>query len=74
MWETGLISIGLFLRGKLFASLRQAVGLGVLGLVLTAILFVALAKLGAPLLVATPIAAFAGGMLQPRLYKNLKYR
>jgi hypothetical protein len=74
MWETGLISIGLFLRGKLFASLRQAIGLAALGFVLTAVLFIGLARLGVPVLVATPIAAFAGGMLQPRLYKNLKYR
>jgi len=74
MWETGLISIGLFLRGKLFASLSQALGLAVLGMLLTALVFVVAIKLGAPLLVATPVVAFAGGMLQPRLYKNLKYR
>jgi len=74
MWETGLISIGLFLRGKLFASLRQALGLAAVGATLTALAFVVIVKLGAPLLVATAVVGFAGGMLQPRLYKNLKYR
>jgi len=74
MWEMGLSSIGLFLRGKLFASLPRAVGLAGVGLLATAALFVALVRLGLPMLAATPIAAFAGGVLQPRLYKNLKYR
>jgi hypothetical protein len=74
MWETGLISIGLFLRGKLFHSLPQALGLAGLGMAGTAVVFVVLVKLGLPLLVATPLTAFAGGMAQPRLYKNLKYR
>jgi hypothetical protein len=74
MWEMGRTSIGLFVRGKLFASRRHALGLALLGLGLTALVFVVAAKLGLPVLAATPIAAFAGGMLQPRLYKNLKYR
>jgi hypothetical protein len=74
MWETGLTSIGLFLRGKLFASLRQALGLALVGMLLTAIVFIVLVKVGVPVLAATPVAAFGGGMLQPRLYKNLKYR
>ena len=74
MWEAGLDSIKLFLRGKLFANLHHAMGLAFVGMVATGLGFVVLAKLGIPVLAAGSIAAFGGGMLQPRLYKNLKYR
>jgi hypothetical protein len=74
MWEMGFSSIKLFLRGKLFASLPHALGFALVGVLVTAILFVVLARVGLPVLAAGPIAAFGGGLLQPRLYKNLKYR
>ena len=74
MWEIGLASIGLFLRGKLFASTASAIGLAVFGLGLTALLLIIVVMLGLPVVVATPIAGFAGGMLQPGLYQGLRYR
>jgi hypothetical protein len=74
MWQIGRVSIGLFLRGKLFASTGHAIGLAVFGLGFTALLLVIVVTLGLPVLVATPIAGFAGGMLQPGLYQGLRYR
>lgn len=74
MWDMARESMILFLRGKLFADPRHAFGLMAVGLGLTAAAFIGAVKLGAPLMVAAPITAFLGGALQPRLYKNLKYR
>lgn len=74
MWELAKESMLLFLRGKLFASPRDAFGLMALGLGVTAVGFVAAVKLGAPIGIAAPVTAFLGGVLQPRLYKNLKYK
>jgi Flp pilus assembly protein TadB len=74
MWEMARTSMIAFLRGRLFASFWNAMALAILGLALVALVFVVLVKAGVPLLVAAPAVAFAGGILQPRLYKNLKYR
>jgi hypothetical protein len=74
MWDMGFTSIKLFLRGKLFASLPHALGFALVGVLVTASAFIVLAKVGVPVLAAAPIAAFGGGLLQPRLYKKLKYR
>jgi hypothetical protein len=44
-----------------------------IGIVVTAILFVGLAKAGAPLWLAALVAALLGGGLQPYLFKDLRY-
>jgi len=74
MWEMAKTAIVGFLTGKLFAHPSKAYGLLALGIALTAVLFGVLARLGLPLVAAGAVAAFLGGVLQPRLFKNLKYR
>jgi hypothetical protein len=75
MWDLAKQSMVLFLEGKLFASARQAYGLMATGAIGTAVVFLLAVKaLHAPLVVAAPLVAFAGGLVQPRLFKNLKYR
>jgi len=74
MWAMTQNSIVLFFRGKLFAEPGKAFLLILVGVVATALLLILVAKLGAPLWMAAPIAAFVGGGLQPYLFRNLRYR
>lgn len=74
MIDAAVGSIRGFLTGKLFANNGKAYGLLALGIGATAAAVVVAAKLGVPLYGTTAIAGFLGGMLQPRLYKTLKYR
>lgn len=73
MWEMTKNSIGLFFRGKLFADPGKVVGKLLIGIFVTAVLFVGLAKAGTPLWLAALVAALLGGGLQPYLFKDLKY-
>jgi hypothetical protein len=73
MWEMAKNSIALFFRGKLFADPRMVTRQLAIGIVVTAILFVGLAKAGAPLWLAALVAALLGGGLQPYLFKDLRY-
>ncbi|ERF81992.1 hypothetical protein JQ559_00160 [Bradyrhizobium viridifuturi] len=73
MWEMTKNSIVLFFRGKLFADPRMVTRQLAIGIVVTAILFVGLAKAGAPLWLAALVAALLGGGLQPYLFKDLRY-
>ena len=75
MLDMALSSIGLFLQGKLFAEPGKAMTQLVIGIVATALLFLAAIKVaGAPLWIAAACAGFIGGALQPYLFKNLRYR
>jgi len=74
MWETAVNSLGLFLRGKLFADPAMVYRQLAIGIAITAVLLVALAIAGAPLWAAALIAGFAGGVMQPYLFKDLRYR
>jgi Na+-transporting NADH:ubiquinone oxidoreductase subunit NqrB len=73
MWAMALRSIVLFFRGKLFAEPRKAIVQLLIGILVTAVLFVVLAKGGAPSWLAALIAALVGGALQPFLLRNLRY-
>ena len=73
MWEMTKNSIVLFFRGKLFADPRMVTRQLAIGIVVTAILFVGLAKAGAPLWLAALVAALLSGGLQPYLFKDLRY-
>ena len=73
MWEMTKNSIVLFFRGKLFADPRMVTRQLAIGIVVTAILFVGLAKAGAPLWLAALVAALLGGGLQPYVFKDLRY-
>jgi hypothetical protein len=74
MWDMFKSAALGFLTGKLFASPRAAYGMLAIGIAITAGLFAGACKLGLPLPAAAVLAAFIGGAVQPRLFKNLKYR
>jgi hypothetical protein len=73
MWQMALNSIVLFFRGKLFADPGKVVQKLLIGIVVTALLLIVVAKVGAPLWVAALVAALIGGALQPYLFKDLRY-
>lgn len=73
MWAMAQNSIILFFRGKLFADPTKAMTQLAIGILVTAAALVVLAKLGAPLWLAALIAALAGGLLQPVLFRNLRF-
>jgi hypothetical protein len=75
MFEMVKSSIGLFLRGKLFAEPGKAYTQLALGIIFTTLCFVAALRFGGvPLWMAAVIAGFLGGTLQPYLFRNLRYR
>ncbi len=73
MWQMTQNSIVLFFRGKLFADPGKVIRQLLIGIVVTAVLLIVLAKIGAPLWLAALVAALLGGGLQPYLFKDLKY-
>jgi hypothetical protein len=74
MWDMFKSAAVGFLTGKLFASPGSAYGLMLVAAAVTALLFLGAWKVGLPLPLAAAVAALLGGALQPRLFKNLKYR
>lgn len=74
MWEMAKTSITLFLRGKLFQDTGQVMRQIAMGVVTTAVVLVGLAVAGVPLWAAALVAGLLGGMMQPYLFKDLKYR
>jgi hypothetical protein len=73
MFDMFLSSVVLFLRGKLFQNPAHVVRQASIGVLLTAFVCVALAKLSGALWLAVLVSALVGGTLQPFLFKNLKY-
>lgn len=67
-------SILLFCKGKLFQDFNKVMRLAAMGTGLTAILMVALVQVGVTVWLAVSIASLLGGALQPRLFRDLKYR
>lgn len=68
-------SIGLFLRGKLFAEPGKAYTQLALGIAFTVLCFlIALRFVGLPHWAAAAAGGFLGGTLQPYLFRNLRYR
>lgn len=74
MWEMAKSSIVLFLQGRLFKDPGKVMAQVGLGVVVTAVLLIILARNGVPIWAAAAVAGFLGGMLQPYLFKDLKYR
>lgn len=74
MWDMALASIKLFFAGKLFQNPLAMLRQGLLGAAITAVVTVALAIAGLPIYVAAGLGALVGGVLQPFLFKDLKYR
>ena len=73
MVDMFLHSVALFLRGKLFQNPLHVVRQAALGAAITALVCVGLARLVGVLWIAVLISALLGGVLQPFLFKNLKY-
>jgi len=67
-------SVVLFFQGKLFAEPAKVYRQWAIGVVVTAVLFVAATKLAVPVWLAGLIAGLLGGVLQPYLFKDLRYR
>lgn len=68
-------SIGLFLRGKLFADPNKAYLQLAIGILVTALSFLAALRFaGLPHWAAAAVAGFVGGALQPYLFRDLRYR
>lgn len=68
-------SIGLFLRGKLFADPSKAYAQLAIGVIFTVLCFIAALRFGGlPHWAAAMVAGFLGGALQPYLFRNLRYR
>ena len=73
MWDMFTNSLRLFLKGKLFREPRRVARQWLIGVAVTLVVLVALAKLGLPLWLAVLLASLGGGALQPFLFKDLKY-
>ena len=67
-------SATLFFQGKLFADNAKVYRQMAMGIVVTALVLIALTKVGVPVVAAAIVAGLIGGALQPFLIKNLKYR
>jgi len=66
-------SVLLFVRGKLFQNPAHVMRQSAIGVAITAISCVVLAKLVGAVWLAVLLSALIGGALQPWLFKNLKY-
>jgi hypothetical protein len=66
--------MSLFFKGKLFAEPSKVYRQLAIGVLVTALVLIVLAKLGAPLWAASIVAGLIGGTLQPYLFKDLRYR
>jgi hypothetical protein len=73
MWDMFSSSFRLFFKGKLFRDPREVVRRWLIGVVVSFLVLVGLSKLGLPLGVAVVIASLAAGLLQPWLFKDLRY-
>jgi ABC-type nitrate/sulfonate/bicarbonate transport system permease component len=73
MWEMFSNSVQLLLKGKLFREPGAALRQWLIGFAISAVGIVVLVKLGLPLGLAVVVVALAAGLLQPLLFKNLKY-
>lgn len=74
MWAMAQSSMTLFLQGRLFADPGKVYGRLAVGIVVTAIVLIVLARIGAPLWLGALVAGLVGGALQPYLFKDLRYR
>jgi membrane associated rhomboid family serine protease len=73
MWDLFANSLRLFFKGKLFREPRAMFRQWLIGFAAALVAVVLLAKLGVPLWGSVAAAALVAGVLQPYLFKNLKY-
>jgi hypothetical protein len=74
MWTMAKSWISLFFQGRLFADPQKAYRQLLLGVLVTALVFVAARFSCAPIWAASLIAGFIGGVCQPYFFKHLRYR
>ena len=73
MFEMFTNSVSLFLKGRLFRDPGHVLKQSAIGIFATLFLALGLQSLGLSVLVSVSLASFAGGLLQPWLFRNLKY-
>jgi len=73
VWDMFSNSLRLFVRGKLFRDPGAVFRQWLIGFGVSLAAFVAFVKLGVPLWIAVTVVSLAAGVLQPYLFKNLKY-
>lgn len=73
MWDMFLNSLKLFFKGKLFRDPRAVFRKWLIGFLAALIAVIVLAKAGLPIGWTVAIAALGTGLLQPYLFKDLKY-
>ncbi len=73
MLDMALDLIRLFFRGKLFQDQRKAVVDIAIVAGVTATVLIGASFAGLPLWASGVLAGFVGGVLQPWLFRNLKY-
>ncbi|GIX26761.1 MAG: hypothetical protein KatS3mg123_0642 [Burkholderiales bacterium] len=73
MWDMFLNSLKLFFKGKLFRDPRAVFRKWLIGFLASLIAVIVLAKAGLPIGWTVAIAALGTGLLQPYLFKDLKY-
>ncbi len=74
MWEMAKSSITLFFRGKLFQNPQLVYRQLAIGIGITIVVVVGLDLVGAPLWLCGVAGGFVGGLVQPWLFKDLKYQ
>jgi len=75
MFEMVRNSIGLFFSGKLFAEPARAYTQLAIGILFAALCFILATRVaGLPYWASAAVAGFFGGALQPRLFRDLRYR
>lgn len=73
MWDMFLNSLKLLFRGKLFRDPRAVAKRWFIGFVVSLVAVIALAKAGLPIWLTVLVVALGTGLLQPYLFKDLKY-
>jgi hypothetical protein len=73
MWDMFGASLRLLLKGKLFREPGAVFRQWLIGFAVSVIAVVLLVKLSAPVGFSVAAVALAVGLLQPFLFKNLKY-
>lgn len=73
MWDMFSHSLRLFVKGKLFREPAAVFRQWLIGFGVSFVAVVLVVKLGVPMWIAVAVVALGAGVLQPYLFKNLKY-
>ena len=73
MWGMLTNWLRLLFRGRLFRDPRMVLRQWLIGVAMSCVAVVVLARLGLPLWLTVALVALAAGTLQPFLFKHLKY-